>query len=160
MTFDPGSVFLPRAGRSIDVTFLAVPFLKMALKGGRHVEALKAERADEPFLRRIPVLTVLCCSSRRVRHRLRLLRDVLQEIHLLGKSGSHPWFEGEVGLRPLLHFHFHRKMTEEGVAAAEAGRSAGPHQSCAGQYNAEQPQQVDTKPHAIGIQKYLKAVCK
>ena len=114
---------LPRAGRSIDVTFLAVPFLKMALQGGRHVEALKAERADEAFLRRIPVLTVLCCSSRRVRHRLRLLRDVLQEIHLLGKSASHPWFEGEVGLRPPV-FHFHRKMTEEGVAAAEAGRSA------------------------------------
>ena len=160
MTFDPGNVVLPRAGRSIDVTLLAVPFLKMALQGGRHVEALQAERADEPFLRRIPILTIFCCSRWRVCHRLRLLRDVLQEIHLLGKSASHPWFEGEVGLRPLFHFHFHRKMTEEGVAGAEAGRSAGPHQSCAGQYNAEQPQQVHTKPHAIRIRKSLKAVCK
>ena len=93
----------------------------MALKRGWHVEALKAERADEAFLRRIPIFTVLCCSRWRVRHRLGLLRDVLQEIHLLGKSVSHPWFEGEVGLRPLC-FHFHRKMTEEGVAGAEAGR--------------------------------------
>ena len=80
----------PGTWRSIDVTFLTVPLLEMALKCSRHVEALEAEGADEPLLGRVPVLV---CSCRGIRHRLCLLGDVLQEIHLLlwKSAASHPW---------------------------------------------------------------------
>ena len=77
----------------------------------------------------------------------------------LGNQPVIPGLRVRWGSAPSV-FHFHRKMTEEGVAAAEAGRWTISCESCAGQYNAEQPQQVHTKPHAIGIRKSLKAVCK
>ena len=99
---------LPRAWRSVDVTFLTVPFLEMALKGSWHIEALKAEGADKPLLRRVPILTILVCTSRRVCHRLGLLGNVLQEIHLLWREKiSCSSFLGViVGLRPPLFSTF------------------------------------------------------
>ena len=98
---------LPRAWRSVDVTFFTVPFLEMALKGSWHIEALKAEGADKPLLWRIPILTILICTSRRVCHRLGLLGDVLQEIHLLQKKISCSSSLGViVGLRPPLFSTF------------------------------------------------------
>ena len=100
---------LPRAWRSVDVTFFTVPFLEMALKGSWHIEALKAERADEPLLRRVPILTVLVCTSRRICHRLGLLGNVLQEIHLLQKISCSSSLGVIVGLRPPLFSTFTAK---------------------------------------------------
>ena len=55
---------VPWAWGSIYVTVLTMSLLKMVLKGGRQVKALEAEGADEPLLRRVPVLTVLSCAGR------------------------------------------------------------------------------------------------
>ena len=144
---------LPRTWRSIDVTFLTVPLLEMALKSSGHIEALEAEGADEPLLGRVPVLV---CSCRGIRHRLCLLGDVLQEIHLLSwkSAASHPWvWWGSAPLSFPLSPQNDRRGREYGELGRQVGFGSAGQQSAA---NTEQPQQVE-KTHDIGIRKTLTA---
>ena len=139
---------LPWTWGSIYVTILTVSLLKMVLKGGRQVKALEAEGADEPLLRRVPILTVLSCAGRWVRHWLCLVRNVLQEIHVCGRSGNHSLFgsqdviaAGCGGAPPPCVVHFHRKVTggrwELGGVLSGAAEEAGSWKSAGSWHESE-----------------------